>query len=120
MRVAAVSSRRAIPSFHGPTTAPTPTPGRYVGRVDGPLRQPVSFRFLGGGIRDLVIGDEMIARWIPVAAGAAVGDIPETQTEIRAMWSDDRRIDGWVRRPHGRVAGEIRFVARHRFRGLTP
>ena len=122
MSAAAVSSRRAIPGYHGPTTVPTPTPGPYAGQVDGPLRQAVSFRFLGGGIRDLTVGGELIARWVPVSAGGAVADDPDTGTEIRAMWSDDRRLDGWVRRPpgRGRASGELRFVARHRFRDLTP
>jgi hypothetical protein len=117
MRPAAVSSRRAIPGYHGPTTVPTPTPGRYVGQVDGPARQRVTFRYLGGGIRDLTIGDEVVARWIPVTAGGAVADDPQTGTEIRAMWSDDRRLDGWIRR-RGPGAGELRFVAQHRFRDL--
>jgi len=118
MKAAAVSSRRAIPGHHGRATLPTPAPGRYVGQVDGPLRQQVSFRYLGGGIRDLTIGEEVVARWIPVAAGGAVADDPENGTEVRAMWSGDRRLDGWVRRRHGRMTGEFRFVAQHRFRDL--
>ena len=83
------------------------------------MRQQVSFRYLGGGIRDLTIGGDVVASWVPVTAGGAVADDPEAGTEVRAMWSDDRRLDGWVRwsRP-GRPPGEVRFVARHRFRDI--
>jgi hypothetical protein len=89
-----------------------------VGQVDGALGQRVSFRYLGGGIRDLAIGDRLVASWVPVAAGGAVADIPETGTEVRAMWSDDRRLDGWVRWRKGPRVEELRFVAQHRFRDL--
>ena len=118
MRAAAVSSRRTIPGLHGPTTLPRPTPGRYVGQVEGGLRERVTFRYLGGGIRDLVVGDERVASWVPVVAGGAVGDSLETGAEVRAMWSDDRRLDGWIRRPRASGGGELRFVARHSFRDL--
>jgi hypothetical protein len=116
---AAVSARKAISGSRGASTVPAPAPGRYVGQVDGPMRQPVSMRYLGGGIRDLTIGGEVVAAWVPVVAGGAVADDPESGTEVRAMWSDDRRLDGWVRwRRPGRAPGEVRFVARHRFRDL--
>jgi hypothetical protein len=116
-RTAAVSSRRAMPTFFGVSTVADPAPGLYVGQVDGPRRQQVSFRYLGGGIRDLLIDGEPVADWIPVVAGGVVAEIGDA--EVKAIWSDDRQLDGWIRRRRGTGIEVLRFHARHRFRDVS-
>lgn len=116
-RTAAVSSRRAMPRFFGISTNADPAPGTYAGQVDGPRRQRVAFRYLGGGIRNLVVDREPIADWIPVDGGNALSLVGDA--EVKAVWSDDRHLDGWIRRRRGNRVEVLRFHARHRFRDLA-
>jgi hypothetical protein len=89
--------------------------GRYFGETHEPIPRGVQFRFLGTGIRDLFVGDRMIARWIPVAA--ADGRAMVNGTDIRLTWTGPRTVSGaLVRRRRGGRSEVLHFTADQQFR----
>jgi len=91
-----------------------PVPGRYFGWSDGPGAQQITFRYLGGGIRDVTIGGNVVARWVPVTHGS--GKVLAGSTRIRFRWRGGHRVEGMIQRGRGRRTQTRRFTAEHRFR----
>jgi hypothetical protein len=99
-----------------PAGAAKPVAGTYRGLTGGRVPQPVEFRFLGSGIRDLTVGDRLVARWIPVGARGATAIVG--QARIKLAWSGEREVSGWIQRGRGSKVERVSFSAAHRFARL--
>jgi hypothetical protein len=91
----------------------TAVAGPYEGMTAGPVPEPVEFRFLGGGIRDLTVGGRLVARWVPVGAQGASAIAGSTR--VKLAWSREREVTGWIQRGRGSRTATARFSATHRF-----
>ncbi len=112
---------QSAPAARGRATgAPTwtaPVVGPYTGWTTERNPRPVSFRFVGGGIRDLVVGQRQAAQWIPIRDGK--GEAPARGGEASVRWTGSHAVEGRVARGRGRKAEIAHFVAEHRFRSLA-
>jgi len=113
--VASSRTRQAAPQRYGPaTTVPLPSPGPYAGQTDEVSPRRISFRYLGGGVRDLLIGGKLIAEWIPVSAGGAAALVGDAA--VRVMWDEARRAHGSITRRRAGREETLHFHVRQRFR----